>query len=787
MSDEASRRYNESLLMHLRGILNIEALRKAMQAIVDRHGALRSTFSPLGDYQVVQPSLDVELELTDFFVAAGADTSKEAIDWIEGETQKTFDLENGPVLRLRLARVQERYHIFALTVPHVVSDGHSWGVILQEMAALYSAFCQGLSCDLPRPMPLDEQAARYAGLTAPVALEADEAYWLGQFAGSVPTLDLPGDRPRPAIATHNHAARVVKLDRSIGERLKEISKERRSTLFVTLLTAFKVLLRQLSGQSDIVVGINSLDRATVGRKDVVGFGVRPLAIRSKIDDESTFSDYIASVRRLVYEAYEHQGLPVGKLVKKLGLRFDPSRLSFVAVGLNLDQIESDIELFGLDVETQSRATAGSSLDVYLDITEKRGELVLKTNYNQDIFDGATIQRWMEHFRALLESICLDPLQSLAALPQPGWGPEKNDEPSVAGEGVAPLTRFQQLIWAGQQLAPEAPIYTSSGIVYISGKLDYERFDSALQALVNGSDALRTVIEQTDGIARQRVLPIMPHGTQYLDFSTEPDPRARLKQWANERCRIRLPLEKQLFDSALVKLGPDYFGWFANLHHLIADAWSVTLFTWRWCDFYALANEGQLEQNPSLPPFRVYIEHERLIADSRKYAAAEAYWQDKLSREFEPIAFYGGSPVKKTTRVCRVARQLDPERTRKIKELAARNDLGISEAFSLFRTTATLLSAYLFRVSGNRRISIGMPFHNRARKDFKDTIGLFMKILPLHISIQEEDTFQSLSRKVRDEFLGTLRYHEYAVGNPFNKQSYDVECNYINVAMLDSKG
>ena len=492
----------------------------------------------------------------------------------------------------------------------------------------------------------------------------------------------------------------------------------------------------------------------------------------------TFAQYLTAIRRKVFEAYEHRSFSASKLIKKLNLRRDPSRPSFVTVGFNLDMIERGLELYGLQVSVASKPVTATSLDLYLDIMEQQGELTLKCNYNPDLFEPGTVKGWMEHFEGLLQSIISDPSQQISLLPKP----EGQSETSL------PLTKYQQLIWAGQKLIPDDSLYVNAGIFFIHSELDRHHFRRAFQMLIDRSDALRTVIEETDEAPRQRVLSEVAFDLEQLDFSDAADPRATLMAWANERCRVAFNLEERLLDSALIKLSDKQYAWYLNVHHVIADAWSVTLIVRYGLEFYKLAVEGRLQESPELPQFRDYVEHERAMTNSPRYVEAERYWRDKLSEDFEPVSFYGKSPQKQTTRVERVYCELGWERTRGLKALASRKEVFvISEDASLFNLIAAALCAYLFRVSGNRHLSIGVPFHNRRAEAFKETIGLFMEMLPLHITIEDGETFSSLVKKVVNEFFVTLRHHEFPVGNPLNRQTYDVECNYINAAIPDFEG
>ncbi|MGH7773246.1 MAG: amino acid adenylation domain-containing protein, partial [Candidatus Binatia bacterium] len=257
---------------------------------------------------------------------------------------------------------------------------------------------------------------------------------------------------------------------------------------------------------------------------------------------------------------------------------------------------------------------------------------------------------------------------------------------------------------------------------------------------------------------------------------------------HQRCQLPFNLQQRLFDSVLIKISAKEFVWYLNVHHFISDGWSFELICRFMGQLYQLSLEGRLAESIPLSRFQDYLSDERKYRDSARYRKIEAYWTNKLAEADESITFYSKAPVKRTTKVRRISRELGIERTKKLKAFASSEGFAAgTEEASMFNVFCVLLAAYLYRLSGNQSLSIGIPFHNRRLKAFKDTIGLFSDVLPLQISIAEGETFLSLSNKVRSEIFETVRHGPYALANPHRKKVYEVVLNYHRASFRHFSG
>ncbi|MGH7797422.1 MAG: amino acid adenylation domain-containing protein [Candidatus Binatia bacterium] len=374
--------------------------------------------------------------------------------------------------------------------------------------------------------------------------------------------------------------------------------------------------------------------------------------------------------------------------------------------------------------------------------------------------------------------------------------EFEERPDLAGaeraDGLNPygksnLTANQLQVWLAQNLLPESPVFNLAVALHLQGRLDAGRFQDAFSVLVACSDALRTTIEQIDGTPMQRVLPRVSSRLDAVDCSQDPDAQTAAKAWMADRCRTPLNWRGRLFDSALIRLAEDHFIWYLNAHHLICDGWSFELIYHKMADLYRCAREGQLPQKIDLPPFADYLAYERANRRSARYRKTEAYWSEFLAEAGETVGFYGKMPSTKNTRVHRIAHDLGAERTKQLKA-AARALAGETGPAAVFDVFAAVLIGYLGCLNGHDTYTIGVPFHNRRSKSsFRETIGFFSEVLPVRVTIAEDETFASLAKKFNREIRRTLRYGQCSVTNPLFKRVYEVALNYHTRSFSDFAG
>ena len=413
--------YNIPSAIRLTGRLNAEALGRALNEIVARHEALRTTFRAVrGEpMQIIAPRLTLDAPLVDLQPLPQAEREAEALRLAQAEARQPFDLSRGPLLRARLIRLGEADHLALITMHHIISDGWSMGVFVRELGILYDAFNRG---EAASPLPdLPIQYADYAEwqrewLQGEV-LERHFAYWQERLGDAPPVLELPTDRPRPPVQTANGASLDTKLPRALADRLNELSRREGATLFMTLLAAFKVLLYRYTGLADICVGTPIANRTRAELEGLIGIFINTLVLRTDLSREPTFRELLRRVREIALGAYAHQDLPFEMLVDRLQPDRDMSHSTLFQVmfilqnaGVRAQQVP------GLALQVVDADAGTATFDLTLNITEQTDGLSTSVEYNTDLFDRSTIERLLGHYHTLLEAIVADPDRAITRLP-----------------------------------------------------------------------------------------------------------------------------------------------------------------------------------------------------------------------------------------------------------------------------------------------------------------------------------------------------------------------------------
>ena len=411
---EASLAYNESVSLRLRGKLDTSAMQASLQALVDRHEALRATLSPNGADFCIAERVDLAYAVRDLTALDSAARDAEIAATLRRVVETTFDLEKGPLLRAEMLRFGDEDHLLVITAHHIVCDGWSWGVLVNDLAALYR---DGARAALPPADSFGDFALAQAALPDSEEHRADEAYWLARFPGSAPSLDLPTDRPRPRRRTFASLREDHVLDAALITQLKSLGAKRRASLYATLLSGFGVLLQRLSGQDDVVIGIPAAGQAAGGHQALVGHCVNVLPLRASIDAAAPFTDILERVRGDLLDAFDHQQYTLGTLLKRLALARDASRLPLVSVLFNLDQAldESTVELPGLSFDFFGNPRTFENFEFFINAVQTDGALRLECQFNSDLFRADTVRAWLDAYETLLRSAVADPTSAAGAL------------------------------------------------------------------------------------------------------------------------------------------------------------------------------------------------------------------------------------------------------------------------------------------------------------------------------------------------------------------------------------
>ena len=420
--DPNSSSYNLPYVVRLRGDVKLAILESAINALVTRHEALRTTFRIGHDgepIQVIAPHLHIPLPLTDLSYLSKEEREQKARDLAWEDVSRPFALTVGPLLRAALIRLDDADYVFVTSTHHIVSDAWSLGVMWRDLSAFYEAGLKGESAILDElPIQYADYAAWQREHLAGKALDRQISYWKEKMAGAPESIDLPTDRPRPPVQSFRGDQNIAVMPNELLARLKKLSQQEGATLFMTALAAFNVLLWKYARQDNIVVGSPIAGRVEREMENLVGFFVNTLVLHTDLSGKPTFRELLHRVRDTALGAYANQDVPFEKLVEELNPVRDRSRSPLFQVMLVLQNVNQGNRSVLGNVEASAFGSrrAGANFDLLLSMTEQRDGLRCALQYNTDLFDRETIERMLEHYGVLLDAVVADPSQRIVDLP-----------------------------------------------------------------------------------------------------------------------------------------------------------------------------------------------------------------------------------------------------------------------------------------------------------------------------------------------------------------------------------
>jgi amino acid adenylation domain-containing protein len=481
--------YNVPIALRLSGLLHAQALERSLATVVERHEVLRTTFGErLGvPIQVIAPTLPIQapgvlslMPVIDLRALAIAERDQQVTQLVRTEVQHPFDLATGPLLRVHLLLLDEQEHALLLTLHHIVTDGWSMEVLVHEMTMLYQAQMNEV------PLLLPDLPIQYADYTLwqrqwlqGEVLERQIAYWQRQLTGAPAQLKLPTDRPRPAVPSNDGASLNIRISSELTSKLKALSQREGVTLFMTLLTAFQVLLSRYTGQEDIVVGTDVANRTWIGTEELIGFFVNQLVMRTNLSGNPTFLTVLKQVKEMTLGAYAHQDLPFEKLVEVLNpvrsvqyaplfqikINFEQSTHRHIGTVRTVGEVlsaspmlsfEEDtngtrhtdhapIDTLGLYVSPLEFEIIHAKLDIELHLIEGENGILGNLIYKKCLFDKHTIQHLSDHFKVLLEKMVQDPdirMSSIELLTKQEKEQKRMDESKRMASGLSALKQIK---------------------------------------------------------------------------------------------------------------------------------------------------------------------------------------------------------------------------------------------------------------------------------------------------------------------------------------------------------
>ncbi|HEY0375487.1 MAG TPA: amino acid adenylation domain-containing protein [Pyrinomonadaceae bacterium] len=551
--------YNMPVTLRLTGELDVAALEQAFNEIICRHETLRTVFTAIDGTpsQIIQPASPLPaLSARDLSALTVEEREAEVERLAREEAQHRFELSRGPMLRVSVLRAGEHEHVVILTMHHIVSDAWSMGVLVREVAALYEAYSQGL----PSPLPeLPIQYADYAHwqrewLSGDV-LEQQLSYWREQLGGELPVLELPTDRARPSVQSYRGGQLSFEVNEEVTTRLKELSQRQGATLFMTLLSAFQVLLMRYSSQEDVIVGTAVAGRTRKELESLVGFFVNTLVLRTDLSGDPTFEELVGRVREVCLGAYAHQDIPFERLVEELQPERSLSLTPLFQVMFVLQNAPAE-RLRLPQVLIDSTVTPGglAKFDITLEISEADENLSISVNYNADLFERATVERLSRHYQSLLAGIVSNPRQRLSRLPL--LSDEERRQLLVAwNQTQQPYPRHKCIHELFEEQAERTP--DAVALIYGDEQVSYEVLNRRANQVAHRLRRMGVGPEVRVGICLRRsvemvagLLGVLKAGGAYVPLDAE-YPEERLR-WMMEDAAVQVVLTQERFVERLLK-------------------------------------------------------------------------------------------------------------------------------------------------------------------------------------------------------------------------------------------
>jgi amino acid adenylation domain-containing protein/non-ribosomal peptide synthase protein (TIGR01720 family) len=526
--------YNIPQAFRIEGELDPEVMQRALREVVRRHETLRTTFRSIEGEpaQIIAQVVDMEVPYVDARprVSDPADAWGEALRLAMADAREPFDLTLGPLMRARLFRAGETDYLLYYNVHHIAYDGWSMGIFARELAAIYDAFAAGL------PSPLPEMPVQYLDFAvwqrqwlAGDVLEQQLSYWRRQLA-SVPPLELPTDRPRPAVRTHNGVAIPLVFGDPLQRDLKSFAQREGSTLFIVLMAAFKALLHHWTTQEDISVGTLIANRRRPEIEGLIGFFANSLVMRTDLSGDPTFRELLGREREVSLDAYAHQDVPFEKLVEELNPPRDLARTALFQVMLILLNAPGEaMDLPGLKLRPVSIDSRTSKTEMTLYFTETPTGVDGFLEYNVDLFERATMTRLLDHLQRVLEMVTADPTVRVSELPL--LSDEERRQVLVDWNTTAadiPAGTLHGWIEERVRQTPEA-----TAVEFEASRLTYAELDARANRLARHLRRLGVGPETLVGVSMERslemlvgVLAVLKAGGGYVPIDPE-YPKERL--------------------------------------------------------------------------------------------------------------------------------------------------------------------------------------------------------------------------------------------------------------------
>ncbi|MFE0458754.1 amino acid adenylation domain-containing protein [Kitasatospora sp. NPDC058965] len=752
--EDATPAYNVPVAVRLRGPLDEQRLRAALDSLAVRHTALRARFSVDEDgnpWQWIAPAAPFDLEVLDSASLDDTDMRSAVAEF----AWQPLDLERGPIAQARLIRLGSDERILVLNVHHIVFDDWSTGVFLRALGAAYRDGSGWPGPEVDYADLLRLECRRLAELDTERHLQ----YWEDRLAG-LRHLTVPTERPRHHHRRGSGAAVHFSIPAATATGIRGLAKTTRSSVYMVLLAAFQALLGNWGGSTDVAVTSPVATRAVAGSDDVVGYLVNTVVQRVQVAPDTTFQGLLSEVRRTTLHNYSHQDLPFDRVVRRLRPRRTSTGTALFQVGFNYQNaVGAPLTLPGVDVTAFAVPRATAKFDLLLDVADEGDGMTAFFEYDSELFDEASIAPLSEALVRGLNAVvsnALTPVSAFGVAPVRGTrllaplGPFPSTAPTKSD---FPLTGGQRRMWTAHQLRPDSAEHACPMALTLDGRLDRAALLEALTGLVARHEALRArITTSADGRPQwtlRRPAPLVP---RFADVRGETDPDAALTECLTDELARPFDLTAgPLARVLLVRIADDRHVLVLNVAHVAFDGQSLELVRGELLHLYgqALGNEGSALAVPA--SFRDYTLAR--AAEEEEPAPARLNWWREYLQAAGPV----DPPV-------------DVPRT------GPRSGKGAVHAFTVSTETAAALCllaasarttpnvallacfhALISRWTGNARVCVGTPTADRLHASGEDVVGFFVDSVPRLADLSADPPMRALVEVVRADTLITHKH------------------------------
>ncbi len=786
----ADSRYNGSFRMNLEGPVNADLLERSLREVALRQESLRTTFQSAQaagaqPQQVIFPAADFALEVIDLTGFPESDRTSALDEISTQEAQQTFDLARGAPLRFKLLRLTETHSVLTVTIHQIVCDGWSIGVLMEELAANYSAFAKGQPSPLP---PLSFQFGDYAAWQQEQRSSTEvqkQVEWWKQRLAHCPQLKLLPDNPG---ATDLVTAGIVSelLPRQLTDRLRDLSQKQNTTFYVVTMAACMALLSRYLNQAEMALRTPLAGRTRVEFEPIIGQFVNQVVIHANASGDSSAASLIDRVREALMEALAHQDAPFDEVLNSLALNDVPSEqpfnINFVCQREYGRNGPSVFEFDGVKMTTMPSKSQGALYDLNFFLVEREAGWRLSLEYKACLYKQETAESLLQHFQEILSQFAenaqvpiadlqLSPTRALLSRTA-GFSPYL-DHAAEGGEAVSsstvpetvesantgevlamPGSLAQERFWTLSQLDPSNPSFHVPIVMKLNGPLSGPMLERSFQVLIDRHESLRTTFAERDGEFLQIIHPahIVALETVTIDGATEAERATRMADTIQSEIHRPFDLNKlPLFHTLLCRLSEEEHVLVITLHHILADAASAQIIQRElWTTYEELQSGRALQPVPLDVQYGDFSVWQREQVESDAMKAHLDFWVNRLAGDLKVLDFpTDRPPAYRPTSRGAVETMLLPEAlTRSLKQLAQTNGT------TLYVVTLACFAAMLSRASEAEDLVIGSPVLNR-RTETESLIGPFAGPVALRLSLSGNPVLTDLIAETRDRTLEAL--------------------------------